>query len=361
MSRPQSKQVEILAELRRRMVAGPYAPGAQLPTRSELERSFQASRMTVQRVLDQLTADGFVYARGRLGTFVSKHPPHLSRYGLVFPFRNNQDANWSRFWEVLQQVAKQADAAGPLRVPFYYGAEFKDHDSYFRLVEDVESSRLAGLIFATGPIYLTPDSILMTAPVPRVAVMDRPMPGIAALALDHDSYIRRALDHFQACGRSRIGFVLGTHSEAFRQKLYAAVAARGMQTQRHWTQLVSPRFGIGARNAAHLLLHPDQHLRPDSLLIADDHLNEHALAGLADAGAVIGQDLDVVLHGNFPSATPLAVPAKRLGYDLHAVLEEGRALIDALRAGRAAADSTVRIPAVFEEETTRPAWSAQVA
>src|SRR5690349_14502707 len=82
--RPAVKRREIVGALRRDLIDGRYAPGSRLPTRAALIDRFDASAMTVQHAVDRLKRDGFVVARGRLGTFVADFPPHLHRYGLIF-------------------------------------------------------------------------------------------------------------------------------------------------------------------------------------------------------------------------------------------------------------------------------------
>src|SRR5262245_24538533 len=82
--RPAVKRSESVGALRQDLIKGRYAPGTRLPTRADLIDRFDASAMTVQTAVDRLKKDGFVIARGRQGTFVADHPPHLHRYGLVF-------------------------------------------------------------------------------------------------------------------------------------------------------------------------------------------------------------------------------------------------------------------------------------
>jgi len=96
------KQVHIVSELRRRVVEGLWVPGARLPTRRELEAEFSASMHTVQKALDDLVRDGFVYACGSRGTFVAENPPHLHHYGLIFP-RFPREGPFPRFLDRIGQ------------------------------------------------------------------------------------------------------------------------------------------------------------------------------------------------------------------------------------------------------------------
>ena len=87
---------QVLANLRKRIIGGDYAPGERLPTFDAIQQQFDISRSVAQLAVTRLKQDGFVDTRNRRGLFVAENPPHLSRYGVVFPFTRS-DPNWSRF------------------------------------------------------------------------------------------------------------------------------------------------------------------------------------------------------------------------------------------------------------------------
>src|SRR5215471_1824603 len=86
----------IAGTLRSNITSGEWRPGQQLPTRPELLSTFDAGMATVQRALDRLMTDGFIETTNR-GTFVSSHPPHLYRYAIVFPARDDGTHHWTNF------------------------------------------------------------------------------------------------------------------------------------------------------------------------------------------------------------------------------------------------------------------------
>src|SRR5688572_10917328 len=100
------KQNEILDRLRGSIVSGRFAPGSQLPTRQEMEREFHVSSNTLQRALDRLIREEFVYAKGSAGTFVVDRPPFTSNYAIVFPHVPTDDDRWPRFWTALKLEAE---------------------------------------------------------------------------------------------------------------------------------------------------------------------------------------------------------------------------------------------------------------
>jgi GntR family histidine utilization transcriptional repressor len=61
---------KILNELRRRITSGKWLPGHRIPFETALAADFGVSRMTMNKVLAQLTREGFLERRRRLGTVV---------------------------------------------------------------------------------------------------------------------------------------------------------------------------------------------------------------------------------------------------------------------------------------------------
>lgn len=62
----------ILADLRDRITGGDWPPGFQLPFETVLAEQHGVSRMTMNKVLGQLTREGFLIRRKKLGTFVAQ-------------------------------------------------------------------------------------------------------------------------------------------------------------------------------------------------------------------------------------------------------------------------------------------------
>ena len=58
--------------------SGAWAPGARVPSENELVESFGISRMTANRALRELTADGFLARVPGVGTFVREAAPARS-------------------------------------------------------------------------------------------------------------------------------------------------------------------------------------------------------------------------------------------------------------------------------------------
>jgi len=65
---------KILSDIENRIVCGDWPPGFQLPFEVELAKSYNVSRMTVNKVLTKLTERGLIERRRKLGSFVAT--PH---------------------------------------------------------------------------------------------------------------------------------------------------------------------------------------------------------------------------------------------------------------------------------------------
>ena len=343
------KARRILNELRRQIVEGRFPPGSQLPRREDLEAHFHVSPLTLQKALSSLISDGFVYAKTGQGTFVVDEPPHLSRYGLVFPSEPGMTDTWNNFYAAMNNEAMAIQRSKPDRLTMYFGLENPGrHESRDQLIADVEAHRLAGLIFVSPPFNFVGTPLLDAPGMPRVS--GAPYREIPSVRLDEASLMDKALRYLASRGRRRIALVSGNvMGPSVFDSFQTALGAWQMETRPFWQQGVHPDYPQWARNVVELLFQSGQAERPDGLIITDDNLVPHATAGLLAAGMRVPDEVDVVGHCNFPWLTPSVVPAKRIGYDARRVLQVFMALIDMQRRGETPPTVT-DIAAVTEDE-----------
>lgn len=354
VGRPPVKQRQIAEDLLRRIISGAAPVSGRLATREEICRQYQASCATVQQAIDQLVADGFVVSRGTLGTFVSDRPPHLTRYAIVVSERPGS-TSYSRFWVAIENEARDLQHQTKLDLHIFHGVDgHVDNEPFQQLVADVRHHRLAGIIFLHAPYQYKHTPLLDQPGIPRVAIMAPApdYPSVQVVTTHHEAMIERALDHLVARGRKRVAmlsrpYIAGGNKAWLAQQ----IAKRGMFMEPYWMQFTLPESDDMVRNCAHLLMHANQSVRPDGLIIADDNLVESASAGLVRAGVRVPEDLEVVAHCNFPWPTSSVLPVKRLGFSARQVLRECMNSIDAQRRGEGI-KPTILIPPVFEEELT---------
>lgn len=360
---PASHQ-DIATQLRRRIVQGKLLPGAQLPTLRTIADTFSASPVTAQRALHQLRREGFIYSSGRLGTFVSARPPHLSRYALVFPV-SAQQVRASRFWQSLAEAAAAVESQRPGTFHSAYDiGHHRQSEGFIDLLNRLETGGIAGIIFASNP-HMVDGSALLTQPnVARAAIMTDSydsVPNIPAVYDDIRSFITRALDYIAARGRKRLA-IIGTPTPLTvnYDEMTQMAAKRGIEIRPHWIQVAGIQCLASARHATMLLTHSDLSPRPDSLLVLDDHFVDHVTQGIIATSTRVrpaqGIDLpapdrhthsiDVVAlcHYANPPANPLGFAF--LGFDADQMLAACVEQIVHQRRGEATTPLTL-IPARF--------------
>lgn len=330
--RPPVQRAKLLNWLRQEIVSGRIPPGTRLPARRELQRRFKLAPATVDAAFDLLIGEGFVEARGPLGTYVAAHPPHLHEFGLVFPWPRT--AIRSSFFLALEQAAKALTAgATPRKVRMFYDINgHTDTEDYQLLMSFAQSHRLAGIIFATSPYPLQGLPILEDRTIRRVAIMaPNDYMGVPGVYPDMDSLIPLALDEFVRQGRKRVALISlineGWPDKQVTDFLHAA-AARELRAASYWIQgapLIGPE---AAAYAVQAWFRAPANERPDAVLIADDNLVEAATSGLRLAGVRVPEDVTVIAHANFPHPTRSHVPAHRIGPDVTKLLEACVARLD---------------------------------
>ena len=328
------RQNAIIAALRQEIIAGSLAPGQRLQTRQELVARFDASSVTVQRALDTLTADGFVTARGRNGTFVVDHPPHRCRFGLVIPAALDQRESWPHFWRALMDEAGALfGARDPRTLTVYPGIEVRDERHYPQLLREVQAQRLAGLIFCTSPFYLGNSPVLTAPGLPRVSVGTRAGSAVpSVLELDVEGIFDRAIERFARLGRRRVALLTVPGIDpAHRERFLNGLKRAGLATRPEWLQAAAIQYPYWAEHITRLLFRVGQDQLPDALLITDDNLVGPATAGMRSLDLRCPEKVEVIAHANFPSPTASALPITRLGYDLTQLLRQGIADLERQR------------------------------
>jgi DNA-binding LacI/PurR family transcriptional regulator len=340
-----AKQTYISEKLRRQIIDGKLALGGRLPTQIQLAEQFQVSGVTIQRALDRLTREGFIYTRGRNGTFVAARPPHLYSYGVVF--KDAPAAGRSRYHELLESLAIRLQRSDDRRVLLFNGISGReDTEASRELLAMVRSHQLAGLLLIDADGFLgTP--LLDEAGICRAAVMSNKVDCLSCPIVfpDMTGMVDLALDHLVGRGRRRVATLctIGVHQE-LGAYLRNAMRARGIEVVERWQQIVPHDVPDAVRNNVLLLMAGAD--RPDALFIADDNLVEAASGGLVAAGVSVPGDVEVVAHCNFPWSAPV-LPMQRVGFETMKTLETAIGVIDQQRQGQRVA-SVTRVPAVLE-------------
>jgi GntR family histidine utilization transcriptional repressor len=76
------RYLKVKEHIRARIASGEFGPGARVPSENELVSRFGLSRMTVNRALRELAADGWLSRRPGVGSFVRQPPARGSLLAL---------------------------------------------------------------------------------------------------------------------------------------------------------------------------------------------------------------------------------------------------------------------------------------
>lgn len=355
------KQVQnrIVNTLRAEIVEGKVAPGERLPGRPELGRRFEASPATVQSAMHHLMREGFIEVGARRGgTRVCLHPPHLTEYKLIFPYqvrRSNTPGALPHVFHLMEDQAHLLVSEGKRVTPYYGISEQHDVGTYQRLVDDVHTNRLAGLLFASSAHEFRGTPLLEEPGICRAAVAYTPyLPGVPKLFFDMEMLVQKALEYFRRQGRSDIAVLCpstgyATGFDAFLRELPHKKSVRGIRFRANWMQYPDTHGAASARRCVELLLDKSHPHRPDGLLILDDHLVRGAAQGILESKVKVPQDLEVVAHANFPSALDVPFPIKRIGFDISQLVKQGIEFIDRQHNGETPPELTL-LPALLEDE-----------
>jgi len=118
----------------------------------QLIQQFGVSSITIQRVIDRLSREGFICTRGRNGTFVAIHPPHLYSYGVVF--RDQAGFGRSRYHEMLEGQALRIQQQGDRKITIFRDVSgHEDNEDSRQLLGLVRSHQMAGLVLVDGDTF----------------------------------------------------------------------------------------------------------------------------------------------------------------------------------------------------------------
>jgi DNA-binding LacI/PurR family transcriptional regulator len=352
LSERRNKSSAVIARLREQIIDG-RKPSDRLATFNEMESAFGVSRAVLREAVNQLKRDGFIYAVDRQGLYVAERPPHLSRFGIVFS-NNPSHREWSRFSTAFQHEATGLQQErGDITFASYHDVASAEGESYGRLLRDVESQRLAGLILMPGTHAMGQEEGPFASPtLPKIYVFGDPALGrTPSIGTDDFGLCDRMMKSLHDRGRRRIAVVAMAGNSAAQLEY---MAKQGVPFKAHWAQTVARDAVPDVRNLVALLMDYSAGQRPDGLIILDDNLTEHAVGGLLAADLKVGVDLDVIAHCNWPWPIASAVPIERVGYHARHVLALALRGIDLMRQGKRLGAPIAYVPALFESEVNNP-------
>lgn len=331
-----NKNRDIALEIRRRILTGKLKPEEQLPTRMELEREFKVSRVTMQKAIDSLVADGTVYAKGTSGTFVSKCPMEIYHYGLVFHHKPDADRPWSRQWKIILQEAEKLFSKTPYRLSVFYGDKYYlNANGNADFIENIRDKRMAGLILTMSPEFFEGSEIIGDPEIPKLTIIPGKDTTFPSVIQDSSGMLKDMARHLSDMNRKKTSLIM--YSRQFHEPSYLEDAVKelkkaGIETHDFWIHGVDILHPKSGANITRLMMR-DEKFRPDSIIILDDNLIPGVIKGLHESNLHIPDDVELVAMANFPYNEKLKAPVKMFGFNIPEQLRLAKIKLDAMRQG----------------------------
>lgn len=329
-----NKHREIALEIRRRILSGRLKPEDQLPTRTELEREFKVSRVTMQNAIDALVKDGTVYARGTSGTFVSKSPMEIYHYGLVFHSKPSYDHPWSRLWKIILQEAEKIFSKPPYSLSVFYGDRYYlNANGNADFIEDIKNKRMAGLILTMNPDLFEGTEIIEDPETPKLTICQTPGRKLPSVIQDSTGMLKdmaRYLSGKKCKKTSLIMYSRQLHEPGYLENAIKEIRDYGLETNDYWIHGVDILYPKSSANITKLMMR-DENLRPDSIIVLDDNLLSGVVEGLHASNIRVPKDVELVAMVNFPYDEKLEAPVKMFGYDIPEQLRLAKLKLEAMR------------------------------
>lgn len=232
----------LAADLRRGILAGDWAPGAKLPTESQLAKETGLSLTTVRRAFDELVAQGLVDRRQGSGSFVRSPEQAAKRVrhtvGVLVP---TTQLYFPRVLQGIEEGLSGARARMQLATYHYDPAE-EHRDLQFLMDSEIDGLLIVPTLLGLDDPQRRVDE-LMALDVPAVLV-ERHVLGAGAgdrseyVCSDHAGGAHDAVRHLRSLGHERIALVARSHNPtvgAVTIGFEQAVADLGVSPSEHLT------------------------------------------------------------------------------------------------------------------------------
>lgn len=121
-----SLHVRILNDVQDNILSGKWQPGFKIPFETDMAKQYNCSRMTVNKVLTQLTKSGLLERRRKSGTFV-KSPQSLSAALEITNIESEvEKLNQSYSYELLNDETRTANESEQLQLGLDDAADIRD-------------------------------------------------------------------------------------------------------------------------------------------------------------------------------------------------------------------------------------------
>jgi len=320
-----------LVTVLRAEIAAKFRAGNRLDAETKLAERFGVSVLTMREALRSLAQEGIIERRHGSGTYVSDHTKH-QHVAILAGFDISQPRVSYFYLRMLSQLRRFFEPQG-FRTKFYVrdlvpGESPKGEPNYPELLEDIEQSKICGVVAIAGiphPRWIAP---LRKKRIPIVGSPDNFPFGVG---VDYPELARQGTEFLLQQGRQRIAFVswegfknetgkrefLPGMSDSFRSVL----EKHGVPVREHWVQRdLHPNLTGAGWEEFREIWHAEVE-KPDGLLVCDDILFSDVVVAIMELGVRVPDQLLVVTHAVKGSGILHPFPTIRMECDTDIVAQ----------------------------------------
>ncbi|WDE95281.1 GntR family transcriptional regulator [Lentisphaera profundi] len=335
----------IAGEIRSWIIKGKLKPQDKLTPRAELEQRFSTTPKTIQKSCDQLVQSGFLKVVPRRGTYIADYLPH--KYNFAVLIKSKADSpGWTNYWSVIQKVCGEISKSSRFNFEVRTDVNVETRsESYLKLLDDVESQRLAGVVFAMNAKDFLGTATLESQQLQRFSLNHNNL-NIPSLSLSMETFSRKALAKLKSLKAQKVAALMpmGFNDE---QKDAVLLQAKnlGLEMDESMLQSLDIHHLSWVKNILSLMFAVED--KPDALIVFDDNFLPE-VEGVLEGLKLIGK-VQILSHANFPLLQKSNHSCLRLGYDVRDVFQQIINHINKQRLGAEVLAELV-VEAKFEEE-----------
>lgn len=323
--------------LRRRIVAGEFAPGEKLPTVRVLARENDIPVPTMGRAVRYLSEIGVLYNRPPVGTFVRAHGGEFRRVG-IYLTRTPAKPDMRFYAELVAHLLQQFSTEGVEARVFYddRGEQENQTTPWPPLAEAVRNGEIEALAVPLANKCVLNWSYKLG--VPAACCGAAKIAGYEAIGWNFTPWCEALAEEFRRRGMRRVGLLSSVPDginwvglPQFTRQFLTCMEAHRIDCPPEWRLVPDAEFPYagghvewGHRNGLRFLKFPD---RPDALVVFPDIVAVGVISGILESGADALGKTRLFVHCHPDSPIYLPVPCTVFG---DSIAENARALIAAL-------------------------------
>lgn len=353
--------VQLLDELRHKIVTGQLKPHDMLPGEWELVEALKISRATLQRAWQSAQDEGLIYRVAGKGTFVAEPVKEQNgRSAVAFIIPEYRGTFAMNLLAGAEQVLRKTGCN------VLFASTDRDLEEENRLLVDFAGQGVQGVILV--PVRGSLQNRVLTSGEIKmpVVLMDRPLNGAVLPCVSSNNYAGglQAMNHLIRLGHRRILFVARPHMDLWS----VSERYRAYQDALHLQGFdVAPPFLIGGdaemssyeayAAADHAEIEPlierlKSPTRPTAIFAVNDWMAVRVQGAIAAAGLRCPHDVSVVGFDDLDIAQYQNPPLTTVAQNAHLMGSEAARRLITLMEGEANREILTLLPTTFVERSS---------